>query len=199
MKSRSKVIEVNFEELTALLERARQGPLSQEDCERLEAAIHALSRLIEKIGEKNTTISQLRALLMKPSTEKTRKVLEQAGIKTSPPNSSPPHADPKEKPRPGHGRNGEAAYRGTERIKVPHGSLKPGDHCPKCLKGKVYPTGCRGITGRPSDKPMIGPANKKSPLMHASRKVTEEEAAGGGRDWYEGGQGAGPLQGRQAL
>ena len=85
MKSRCKVIEVNFEELTALLERARQGPLSQEDCERLEAAIHALSRLIEKIGEKNTTISQLRALLMKPSTEKTRKVLEQAGIKTSPP------------------------------------------------------------------------------------------------------------------
>ena len=139
MKSGSEVIEVNLEELTALLERARQGPLGEEDCRRLEAAIHALSCLIEKIGEKNTTISQLRALLMKPSTEKTRKVLEQAGIKTSPPYSSPPPADPQEKPQPGHGRNGEAAYRGAERIKIPHGALKPGDHCPKCRKGKVYP------------------------------------------------------------
>jgi hypothetical protein len=37
-------------------------------CERLEDAIQALSVLIERIGEKNTTISQLRALLSKPST-----------------------------------------------------------------------------------------------------------------------------------
>jgi transposase len=40
--------------------------------------------------------------------------------------------------KPGHGRNGAEAYRGAERIQVPHASLKPGDHCPGCLKGKVY-------------------------------------------------------------
>ena len=66
MKPEREVIEVNFEELTALLERARQGPLGEEDCQRLEGAIQALSHLIERIGEKNTTISQLRALLSKP-------------------------------------------------------------------------------------------------------------------------------------
>ena len=79
MKPASKVIEVNFEELEALLERARQGPLGEEDYRKLEAAIHSLSHLIELIGEKETTISRLGALLIKPSTEKTRKVLEQAG------------------------------------------------------------------------------------------------------------------------
>jgi transposase len=135
VKPEKEVIEVNFEELARLRERARQAPLSEEDCRKLDAAIHALSYLIEKIGEKNTTISQLRALLAKPSTEKTRKVLERAGIKTK--NSSPSNAN--DKPKPGHGRNGAQAYSGARRIKIAHASLKPGDHCPKCLKGKVYP------------------------------------------------------------
>jgi transposase len=137
VKPDKEVIEVNLEELARLRERARQAPLNEEDCRKLDAAIHALSYLIEKIGEKNTTISQLRALLAKPSTEKTSKVLEHAGIKTPPQNSSPPHAN--DKPKPGHGRNGAQAYSGARRIKIAHASLKPGDHCPKCLKGKVYP------------------------------------------------------------
>lgn len=118
------VIEVNFEELATLLARARQGPLSREDCQRLQAAIHALSYLIEVIGEKDTTITRLRALLAKPRTEKTSKVLEQAGIKAPPRNSPPPNAN--EKPKPGHGRNGAAAYRGACPIKIAHAVLKPG-------------------------------------------------------------------------
>jgi transposase len=138
MQPGGEVIEVNFEELTVLLERARQGPLGEEDCERLEAAIQALRYLIETIGEKNTTISRLRALLAKPSTEKTSKVLEQAGIKAPPKSSLLPNANENKKPKPGHGRNGAQAYRGAERIKIAHGTLKAGDHCPGCLKGKVY-------------------------------------------------------------
>ena len=90
MRPGSEVIEVNFEELARLLERARAGPLGEADCERLEAAIQALRYLIETIGEKDTTISRLRALLAKPSTEKTSKVLGEAGIKTSLKNSLPP-------------------------------------------------------------------------------------------------------------
>lgn len=143
MKTGGGVIEVNFEELEALVKRAHQGPLGESDCQKLEAAIDALNRLIELIGEKDTTISRLRTLLMKPSTEKTSKVLEQAGLEpiASP---NPPPSDAKagtgeeEKPKSGHGRNGAAAYRGAERIKIAHASLKPGDSCPKCLKGKVY-------------------------------------------------------------
>ena len=141
MKPGREVIEVNFGELTALLERARQEPLGEADCQRLEGAIQALNYLIEMIGEKDTTISRLRALLAKPSTEKTRKVLEKAGVGATPQGSSspPPGATPSgQKPKPGHGRNGAAAYRGAERVKIAHPSLKPGDRCPRCLKGKVY-------------------------------------------------------------
>ena len=130
-------IEVNFEELSELVERARQGqPLGEADCQRLERAIRALRYLIEQIGDQDATISRLRALLAKPSTEKTSQVLEQAGIKAPPQNHPLPRA--KAPPKPGHGRNGAQAYRGAERIKIPHGALKSGDHCPECLQGKVY-------------------------------------------------------------
>jgi transposase len=138
MKAAGEVIEVNLEELEALLERKREA-LGEEDFQKLKKGLHALSYLTERISDQDTTISQLRALLVKPSTEKTSKVLEQAGIKPPPPSNSPPHPNQNEKPRPGHGRNGAAAYQGAQRIKIAHGSLKPGDRCPECLQGKVYP------------------------------------------------------------
>jgi len=140
MKLASEVIEVNLEEWEALLERARQRPLDEEGYKKLQAALRAFRYLTEMIGEKDTTISRLRALLVKPSTEKTRKVLEQAGLEVAPKRSSSPPSgsNPSEKPKPGHGRNGAAAYRGAERIRIAHATLKAGDHCPECWKGKVY-------------------------------------------------------------
>ena len=137
MKPGREVIEVNLEELEALLERKREA-LGEEDYQKLKKGLRALSYLTERIGDKDTTISQLRALLVKPSTEKTHKVLEQAGIEAPPKNSPPPNANGNEKPKPGHGRNGAAAYRGARRIPIAHAALKQGDHCPECLKGKVY-------------------------------------------------------------
>ena len=136
MKPASEVIEVNLEEWEALLERARQEPLDEEGYQKLQAALRAFRVLTEMIGEKNTTISRLRALLAKPSTEKTSKVLEQAGIKAPPKNSPPPNAPGP--PKPGHGRNGAQAYGGARRIKIAHASLQPGNRCPECQKGKVY-------------------------------------------------------------
>jgi transposase len=135
MKPGGEVIEVNLEELEALLERKREA-LGEEDYQKLKKGLRALSYLTERIRDQDTTISQLRALLVKPSTEKTSQVLEQAGIQTPPPSSAPPKANGDKKP--GHGRNGAAAYQGARRIKIAHGSLKAGDHCPGCLKGKVY-------------------------------------------------------------
>jgi transposase len=150
MKPAREVIEVNFKELEGLLERARQGPLGEEDHAKLQAAVRVLSHLIELIGEKDTTISRLRALLAKPSTEKTSKVLEQAGIQVPAKDGPPPNAP--EKPKPGHGRNGAQAYGGARRIPIAHASLKPGDHCPECRKGKVYeqkePALCLRVVGQ---------------------------------------------------
>jgi transposase len=130
------VLDVNLPELEALLERLRQGSLDEESYQKLQSLLKAFRYLVEQIGDKEATISRLRALLIKPSTEKTSKVLEQAGIKVPPPNPLPPKA--KGAPKPGHGRNGAQAYRGARRIRIAHASLKPGDRCPECLKGKVY-------------------------------------------------------------
>jgi rubredoxin len=46
--------------------------------------------------------------------------------------------DPKKKPS-GSGRLGAADYKGAKRVCVNHESLKVGDVCPDCQKGKVYP------------------------------------------------------------
>jgi len=143
VKRTSEVIEVNFEELAKLRERARQGPLGEDDCHKLDAAIQALHYLIERIGEKDTTISQLRALLSKPTTEKTSKVLEQAGIKTPGENHPPPQA--KGPPKPGHGRNSAQAYRGARRIKIAHGSLKAGRPLSGVLEGQGLRTERPGV------------------------------------------------------
>jgi transposase len=139
MKAAKESIEVDLEELEALLERKREA-LGEEDYQKLKKGLWALSYLRDLIGDKETTISQLRALLVKPGTEKTRKVLEQAGLEVAPKStpSPPPGASLSEKPKPGHGRNGAEAYQSAKRIKISHGSLKAGDRCPGCLKGKVY-------------------------------------------------------------
>ena len=43
------------------------------------------------------------------------------------------------KPRKGHGRNPATAYAGASCVNVPHESLEPGDDCPSCERGKIYP------------------------------------------------------------
>ena len=54
---------------------------------------------------------------------------------------SPEAPAPKKDAEPiqGHGRNGASSYTGAKRVAVPHPTLQPGDACPGCEKGKVYP------------------------------------------------------------
>ncbi len=137
MKPAHEVLEVNLPELEELLERARKEPLDEEGYQKLQAVLEAFRYLTDLIGDRDTTISGLRALLAKPSTEKTSKVLEQAGLEAHP-KSTPSTPSANQKPKPGHGRNGAEAYRGAHRIQIAHTALKGGDRCPRCLKGKVY-------------------------------------------------------------
>lgn len=107
-------LDVNLEELDRVLEHAREAPLSEAEYEKLKSALHAL------------------AGMMPPprSTEKTKDVLGQ-------PAPSEPKANPEKSP--GHGRNGASSYTGAKQAAVPHPTLKPGQACPGCEKGKVYP------------------------------------------------------------
>ena len=132
MKPPIERIEVPIQELRSLLERARKK-LGVEGYRKLKAAIDTLAHLTSLIEDQQTTIQKLRELLRTPaSTEKTEKVLENAGLKTGPEDSS--QKTPR-KPRKGHGRKGAGAYTAARRISVSHASLSNGGPCPKCGEG----------------------------------------------------------------
>jgi transposase len=133
-------IDISIEELEALLQQARPA-LSEEGYQKLRAAIRTLGYVTELLEKKETTLAALRELLCPASTEKTDKVLKQAGIDTGEkkPGGAPSASKEPKGPAAGHGRNGAAAYGGAQKIKIPHASLKAGDPCPDAqCSGKVY-------------------------------------------------------------
>lgn len=137
MKAALKRIDLDIKELEALVERAR-GALSQQEYEKLRAALKTLEYLTELLEDKNTTIGKLRQLLFGTRTEKTRKVLQQAGASEQAGGTDSQKTGEPKKTVKGHGRNGASSYLGAQQIKIGHESMKAGDSCPGCLKGKVY-------------------------------------------------------------
>jgi len=150
-------IDVSCEELEALLEGVRPA-LGEAGYQKLQAAIRTLSYVTELLETREATLERLRRLLCHSRTEKTGKVLKQAGIETGEKKDKAPGAPRTRKSTaPGHGRNGADAYRGASKVEVPHPSLKAGDQCPDCQRGKVYSVSERacwyGSTGRRPSPP----------------------------------------------
>ncbi len=107
-------VNVNLEELDQIIDRGTHAPLSPSEGEKLKGALHALAGMLPQPR----------------STEKTKAVLGQ--IETPAPKNET-------EPVKGHGRNGASSYTGAKKVVVPHPTMKPGDPCPGCKKGKVYP------------------------------------------------------------
>jgi transposase len=145
MKPGTERLDVTSEELAALVEGVREA-LGEAGYQKLQAAIRTLGYVTELLETRQATLEKLRRLLCHSSTEKTKTVLQQAGIETGEKKPKAPGA-PKGK-APGHGRNGAAAYRGARKFEVPHASLKAGDPCPDCQRGKVYPQRDPGVLVR---------------------------------------------------
>jgi transposase len=135
-----KRIELRMDEVIAIVERAKTA-LTAEDHSKLKTAMETLAFLTRELQAKATSLERLRKMLFGAKTEKTSQVLEEE--KPGEAASNAPGPDSGEGARrakqPGHGRNGAAAYTGAERVKVPHPSLRGGDCCPECAKGRVYP------------------------------------------------------------
>jgi transposase len=120
--------------------------LEERDYNQLKAAVETLGYLTQIIEDNKTTIQRLRQILFGASTEKSRNVLKTGAEQTAGEQSEGPtlrgivdrDREESENKSKGHGRNGAEAYRGATTIKVSYDSLKPGDRCPKCQKGKVY-------------------------------------------------------------
>jgi len=138
-------IDLEMSELEGILARTAEGPLNEEDRGKLLAALETLLFLTQELEKKRVSVQRLKKLLFGASTETTRKVIEEV-LKKANQGSAGGGSSGKEKgksdpkKRKGHGRNGAEAYRGAEKVKVPHESLHPGEACPQCTKGKVYET-----------------------------------------------------------
>jgi len=157
-------IELGMEELESILQRARTSPLDEPDCAKIRAVFETYLYLTELLENKAITIDRLRKLLFGPSSEKTRDVVPPTPTAPaaavpdgaeSPPaavpdgaESAPAAAEATPSKRRGHGRNGADEYEGAAKIAVPHESLKSGDPCPDCTKGKVYEVATPGVLVR---------------------------------------------------
>lgn len=140
-------IEVNVKELEEILARSSRGPLSEEDREKLGAAVETLGWLTHELEAKRVSVARLKKLLFGQVSEKTAEVFspeetacqdESAHAADGREGSAPGEEGGDKKERKGHGRNGAEEYKGAERVEIEHESLKPKDPCPKCDKGKVY-------------------------------------------------------------
>ena len=130
-------IELTPEELDGLIHRLDAGTLNAKDHEVIKALIEAFLMLSRAAQDKDTRINKLLRMLFGAKTEKADKILP-AHPEEDKADKKPEGMDAGDKPK-GHGRNGASAYTAAEKITVPYDGLKPGDECPLCPGGKVYP------------------------------------------------------------
>jgi len=133
--------DIPLEKLKEIVEQAKVAPVTAEDGALLHGALDTLGIVTQELEAKGATIKKLRQLLFGAATETTAKVAQRisaasacaAGAAAE--NGGGKNGEKK----PGHGRNGAAAYTGAEKVPVPHAALAAGCGCPDCRNGKVYP------------------------------------------------------------
>ena len=119
MKRSREPVEINLGELDRLLDRTREGPLSDGEREKLRTALHVLA---DKACAKTRTTEKTRAVVKQPS------LTDEAGTAAVKQSAA----------RKGHGRTRSRDYTGAEKVIIRHTELKAGDACPECARGKVY-------------------------------------------------------------
>lgn len=112
-------MDVDLQELDAIIDGALETPLSESDGRKLKTALHAMAE----------------RLVQPRSTEKIKTVLPQSQPRATPEAIAANEAEPEGK---GHGRIPAAAFTGAQRVTVQHETLQSGNPCPECGAGKVY-------------------------------------------------------------
>ena len=176
-----KRIDLTDKQMAALLARAKRL-LPKEDYEIIKSMADTIAFLSLTVGKKNARVKKLLDMLFGTVTEKTSRVLKEKKAKK------------KKEDRPkGHGRNGEESYLGAERVKIPHGRLKPKDRCPTCKKGKLYDTKKPSTVVRITGQAPLSATVYEMERLRCSlcgKVFTAEAPEGVGDDKYDSGAGA---------
>ncbi len=129
-----KRLHLSESEAKELLRRLEAGELEANDYSVLGVILKSWLWLSGVVRHKQISIKELKKLIFGTKTEKTHKVLKSATQEK--PNEK---NDAPRKKRKGHGRNGADTYSGAERVCLKCTAVRPGDRCPECGKGKLYP------------------------------------------------------------
>jgi len=146
-------VEIDVQEIEALLTCAKEA-LPEEAFTKIEQIVRAYLTMMHLVEDRQTTIARLRQMLFGASTESFSNVL-----KTLDPQTAAAHAQEGNKPdgegdkqdtpaSKGHGRNGASAYSAAKKVTVLLATLKPGERCPECIKGKLYENVPPGVVVR---------------------------------------------------
>src|SRR5262252_361516 len=116
MKLDPETIDVSMEELKRVVDGACHQTLNDEDHRKLRGAVETLGQMARMLADKDATLRELRQMLLKPATtEKTRAVLERAGMPPQP-NGKPGEPTAEKRKRQGHGRKPASAFEGAPKV-----------------------------------------------------------------------------------
>ncbi len=125
------MVALSLQELDEFLGRIK--PLIPEDDYRIMHGLAGSYRhLFEAYHEKSQSVSRLLRMNFGPKTEK------RASDSSSESERQKGAGEASSKRIKGHGRNGADKYPGADRVSVSHETLKAGDPCPGCCRGKLY-------------------------------------------------------------
>ena len=130
---------LNFtsDQIEGLLDRIDHECLEKKDYPVLADLIRAIVWMNLSLQEKDLTIRRLRAIFG-IKTETAKKLLDLAGGQNDQ-KLKDPKKDKKDKEKKGkHGHKPASGYTEAKLIEVAHQTLKKADHCPECLKGKLF-------------------------------------------------------------
>lgn len=136
-----KRIDLDLEQVEALLKRVETGSYQDGDHDIIKAMAETIYLLSQSVDAKAGSIRRLLRMLFGTNTEKLDSLNKDKDKPSSGKDTSKNTTDKEDKKKPkGHGRKPAAEYTGAQRVTVSHTALKPKDNCPLCLKGKVYPS-----------------------------------------------------------
>jgi transposase len=156
-KKKPKRIDLTAQQMEDLLKRIEEKKLEEGDWAIIKGMAETITFLSQALQEKNISIKRLLKMVFGAGTESKKNVLDKSKEEEQKdePLKNPEDksvddqgSQPDDKKAKGHGRNGAKAYQGAKKVFIPHETLKSGDLCPECEKGKVYRTKEPGVVVR---------------------------------------------------